>query len=78
VSTATVGSDSMPALMLGKKSNAVIFYDLTTAPPVLRTESPSAVQTSDGSNWRHARVIGSYTDAELSAILSYLRTVVKP
>jgi mono/diheme cytochrome c family protein len=78
VSTATLGADSMPALVVGKKANAMIFYDLTIPPPVLRTESPTSVQTRDGSTWRHASVIGSYTDAELAAILIYLRAVVKP
>lgn len=78
ISTAMIGSDSMPALVVSKKANAVIFYDLTSAPPVLRTESPSSVQTREGSTWRHSSVIGAYTDAELSAILSYLRAVVKP
>jgi mono/diheme cytochrome c family protein len=78
ISTATLGADSMPALVISKKANAVMFYDLTTAPPVLRTESPAAVQTRDGSPWRHSSVIGSYNDAELSAILAYLRTAVRP
>jgi mono/diheme cytochrome c family protein len=78
VSTATIGSESLPALMVSKKANTVVFYDLTSAPPVLRTESPAAVQTRDGSTWRHSSAIGSYNDAELSAILSYLRAVVKP
>ena len=68
----------MPALVVSKKANAVIFYDLTTPPPVLRTESPAAVQTREGSTWRHSSVIGAYNDAELSAILAYLRAVVKP
>ena len=78
VSTATVGSESMPALVVSKKTDAVMFYDLTSAPPVLRTESPASVQTRDGSTWRHSAVIGAYNDAELSAILSYLRVTVKP
>jgi mono/diheme cytochrome c family protein len=78
VSTATVAGETMPALVVGKKANAVVFYDLTTPPPVLRTESPAAVQMRDGSAWRHASVNGSYNDAELAAILSYLRAVVKP
>jgi len=78
VSTATVGSESMPALMVSKKADAVIFYDLTSAPPVLRTETPASVQTGDGSSWRHSSVIGAYNDAELAAILSYLRVTVKP
>jgi mono/diheme cytochrome c family protein len=78
VSTATIGSESMPALVVSKRANSVVFYDLTGAPPVLRTESQTSVQTREGSTWRHASVIGSYNDAELSAILAYLRTVVKP
>jgi len=78
VATVTLGSESMPALVVGKKADAVMFYDLTTPPPVLRTESPAAAQTREGSSWRHASVIGAYADSELSAILSYLRTVVKP
>jgi mono/diheme cytochrome c family protein len=78
VSTAMIGSESMPALVVSKKANAVMFYDLTSAPPVLRTESPASVQTREGSTWRHSSVIGSYNDAELAAILAYLRTTIKP
>jgi mono/diheme cytochrome c family protein len=78
ISTATLGGESMPALLVSKKANAVMFYDLTTAPPVLRTESPASVQTRDGSTWRHSSVIGSYNNAELAAILAYLRTAEKP
>jgi len=78
VSTVTIGSDSMPALVVSQKANAVIFYDLTSAPPVLRTEAPAAIQTRDGSTWRHSSVTGFYNDAEVSAILTYLRAVVKP
>jgi len=78
VSTVTQGAESMPALVISKKVNAVMFYDLTSPPPVLRTESPAAVQIRDGSPWRHSSVIGYYSDAELSAILFYLRTAVRP
>jgi hypothetical protein len=78
VSTGSLAGETMPALVVGKKANAVVFYDLTTPPPVLRTESPAAVQIRDGSAWRHASVIGSYNDAELSAVLSYLRAVIRP
>jgi PQQ-dependent dehydrogenase (methanol/ethanol family) len=78
VSTATIDSQSMPALVVSKKANAVVFYDLTSAPPVLRSESPASVQTREGSTWRHSSVIGAYNDPELTAMLSYLRAVVKP
>lgn len=73
VITATVRGEVMPALMVANKSTAVVFYDLTVAAPVLRTEAPGAVTTREGSGWRHADVLGSYTDAELTAILAYLR-----
>ena len=55
-----------------------MFYDLTAPPPVLRTESPASVQSRDGSAWKHSSVIGAYTEADLPAILAYLRAVVKP
>jgi mono/diheme cytochrome c family protein len=77
VSTLTAAGESMPALVLANRSQSVLFYDLTTSPPVLRTESPGAVQIRDGGNWRHSSVLGSYNDNELSSILEYLRTVAK-
>lgn len=75
VSTATVDGETMPILMVARRAQSVTFYDLTMAPPVLRTVAPSAIQTRDGSSWKHSSVIGGYTDAELGAILSYLQTV---
>ncbi len=51
----------------------MLFYDLTSAPPVERNAPPGSVKISDGSNWRHWAVIGAYSDAELEAILVYLR-----
>jgi mono/diheme cytochrome c family protein len=78
VSTVTVGGESMPGLTISNRSTSVMFYDLTVAPPVLRTETPAAVRNTDGSNWRHSSVIGAYTDAELSSILAYLQAALKP
>jgi mono/diheme cytochrome c family protein len=78
VSTATAGGEAMPALLLGNTSRNVLLYDLTTPPPVLRTLEPASVKIAEGSTWRHVSVIGSYSDAELDAILMYLREVVKP
>jgi hypothetical protein len=66
----------MPALMVASKTTSVTLYDLTAAPPVLRTEEPTAVQTREGSSWRHSNAIGSYNDAELGAILAYLRVSI--
>jgi len=78
ISTATADSESMPALVVSNTKRAVIFYDLTAPPPVLRTLDPSTVKIAEGNSWRHASVIGSYNDQELSAILDYLRAIVKP
>ena len=73
VSTATVDGESLPILMVARRAGSVTFYDLTGAPPVLRTVAPGAVQTREGSGWRHGSVLGSYSDAELGAVLGYLR-----
>ena len=75
VSTATMNGETMPALVLSKGSRSVLFYDLTTPPPVLVTAEPSAVNIADGSSWRHASVIGSYKDDELESILRFLREI---
>jgi hypothetical protein len=31
------------------------------------------MQPRDGSSWKHSSVIGSYSDADLTAILAFLR-----
>jgi mono/diheme cytochrome c family protein len=77
VSTAIVDGESIPVLVVSKRARTVMFYDLTSPPPVLRTVNPSALKITDGSNWRHASVIGGYSDAELAAILAFLREVVR-
>lgn len=73
VVTATLGGDSMPALVVAKKTATVTFYDLTSAPPVLRTVAPSEYSSRDESTWRHASVTGAYSDADMTAVLAYLR-----
>jgi mono/diheme cytochrome c family protein len=78
VRTAKLAAETMPALLVSNTSRATIFYDLTTPPPVLRTVDPATVNWTDNSPWRHSSVIVSYTDAELSSILTYLRSVIKP
>ena len=75
LSTVTLSSESMPALVLSKGSRSVVFYDLTTPPPVLHTVEPGAVTIAEGSGWKHSSVMGAYNDAELEAILTYLRTM---
>lgn len=78
VKTASMNGESMPTLLLSEGKQETIFYDLTSAPPVERNAEPGAVKLTSGSNWRHASFISAYTDSELSAVLAYLRAVVKP
>ena len=78
VSTASVEGESMPALIVSKTSRSVLFYDLTIPPPVLRTVEPGAVAFAEGSGWKHSSVIESYSDAELTSILAFLREAIKP
>jgi mono/diheme cytochrome c family protein len=78
VRTAAVSGEAMPALIVSQGKTRALFYDLTSAPPVLRTVDPDALKVSEGSAWRHAAVIGAYNDAELASILAFLREVIKP
>lgn len=78
VKTASMGGESMPALVLKQGKQSTLFYDLTSAPPVQRNAEPGTVTFTDSSTWRHSSVIGSYNDSDLTAILAYLRAVIKP
>lgn len=78
ISTATVGGESMPVLVLSQGSKAAILYDLTSAPPVYRVLDPSQVMVAKGSSWSHASVMRAYDDAELGSILAFLRAAVGP
>jgi len=78
VRTAILNHEAMPALVLSNGSREIVFYDLTTPPPVRHTAQPDTVMWRDGSNWKHSSVAGSYNDAELNLILAYLRSVVQP
>ena len=73
VKTGTMEGESMPVLVLSDGKQGTLFYDLTSVPPVERNAEPGAVKFSDGSKWKHASVIESYSDVELEAILVYLR-----
>jgi mono/diheme cytochrome c family protein len=75
VKTGTLDGESMPVLVLSNGKQSTLFYDLTSAPPVERNAEPGSVKITDGSTWRHASVMGAYNDADLGAILVYLRAV---
>jgi mono/diheme cytochrome c family protein len=78
VKTGTMDGESMPVLVLSEGKQSVVFYDLTSAPPVQRNAEPGSVKFTDGSNWKHSSVIGVYDDSELATILTYLRATIKP
>jgi len=78
VKTGVTGNESMPVLVLSEGKQGTLFYDLTSAPPVQRNAVPGSVKFTDGSGWWHSSMIGAYSDAELAAILTYLRAVIKP
>jgi len=78
VRTASVDGDSFPSVIVKNSSSEVILYDLTSPPPVRRMYSGGAVKVADGSGWRHASVIQSYSDAEIESILVFLRAVMRP
>jgi mono/diheme cytochrome c family protein len=76
--TATSDEEKMAALVLARRSQEVSFYDLTSVPPVLRTLAPAGVQITDANPWKHSTVIAGYSDAEIDAILTYLRAIARP
>lgn len=78
VQTVTFEGETMPGLVVSKGKERIVFYDLTSVPPVLRTADSSAVAISEGSAWNHASVLNSYNDAELASILEFLRLTLKP
>jgi mono/diheme cytochrome c family protein len=78
VKTGMLEGESMPALVLSDGKQGAVFYDLTSVPPVQRNAEPGSATFTAGSAWRHAAAIGAYSDAELDAILAYLRAVIKP
>jgi mono/diheme cytochrome c family protein len=77
VRTATSDAETMPALVVSEGRRGTILYDLTASPPVERSFEPGTVKVVDGSTWKHASAIAGYNDAELAAILAYLREAVR-
>ncbi|HEY7389343.1 MAG TPA: cytochrome c [Bryobacteraceae bacterium] len=78
VRTAIFENQTMPALLLSNGTHAVLFYDLTTAPPVLHTAQPGTITWRDASDWNHSSFVRAYDDAELGSILTYLRSAAHP
>jgi mono/diheme cytochrome c family protein len=77
VKAGTLDGEMMPVLVLADKKQGTVFYDLTSAPPVQHNAEPGTLKLSGDSDWRHTSVIAGYNDAELGAVLAYLRAIVK-
>jgi mono/diheme cytochrome c family protein len=73
VVTATVSNDTFPALVVSQIKDETTLYDLTTVPSVLRRLSPASVKLKNDSDWKHSTALGTYSDAELTSILDFLR-----
>ncbi|MBK5291921.1 MAG: c-type cytochrome [Acidobacteriia bacterium] len=69
----TPGGDSFPSLVVEQTDATMKIYDLTLPPPVLRTFVKGQVSFSGGSDWRHAKSVSHYSDAEMGLIEAYLR-----
>ena len=65
-----------PAVVVEKTKDRIRVYDLSSRLPVLRTFSSGEVELAPGSDWRHRDAAVLYTDAELAAIMRYLRWAV--
>jgi mono/diheme cytochrome c family protein len=66
--------EEFPALPGERDEDQVRLYDLTLAPPVLRTFARSEVGSLvPTSTWRHSDFIRDYSRSELEAIVRYLR-----
>jgi mono/diheme cytochrome c family protein len=78
VLTATSEGETFPALVVSKGGVLTKVYDLTVSPPVLRTFPAEALSLREGSSWQHAIVLASYSDADLEAILAFLRATIHP
>ena len=74
VLTATLKDQSVfPALRFEQNEGWIKLYDLTSAPPVLRTfEASTIVSLVNARDWSHESVTQDYKDEELKAIVKYL------
>jgi mono/diheme cytochrome c family protein len=70
----TKDGESFVALRASESKDTVKVYDLTSAPPVLRTLERSEIESiAADPSWRHNDFVQPYSAAELSDIVAYLR-----
>jgi len=73
---ATVDGESIPVLLLAAGKSNTMFYDLSVLPPVQRVVASSEFRMSANVTWDHSSVVHAYNDADLGAVLAYLRDVI--
>jgi mono/diheme cytochrome c family protein len=69
----TPDGDSFPALLVEQTDSWTKVYDLTVAPPVLRTFAPKQLSWSGGAKWDHAKAVAHYSGQEIASVAAYLR-----
>ena len=66
--------EEFPALLVEQNAQEIRLYDLTLAPPVMRTLLRADVGSLDpNSPWRHSDFVKDYSRPELEEIVVYLR-----
>jgi mono/diheme cytochrome c family protein len=66
--------EAFPALLVEQSAQQIRLYDLTLAPPVMRTMlGPEIVSLAPNSSWRHSDFVKDYSKSELEEIVVYLR-----
>jgi len=66
--------EEFPALLAAEDGDQVRLYDLTIAPPVLRTFARSEVASmAKNPAWRHAGFVKDYSTSEFEDLAAYLR-----
>jgi mono/diheme cytochrome c family protein len=65
--------ETFPAVLVESKAGRTRLFDLTTPPPVARSFASKDVKLGGAANWKHADQVKSYSDADLSSIVEYLK-----
>jgi len=73
VTVRPLGEGAFPALIVEKTASRLRVYDLSSRLPVLRTFASEEALVSAGASWRHSEAASLYTDAELDAVVRFLR-----
>jgi mono/diheme cytochrome c family protein len=78
VVNASFDGRTFPALVVSQVRDQTKFYDMTAVPPVLMGVAPAAITFGAPASWQHSSVLSTYSDADLAAILEYVRAMQQP